>query len=113
MAPAATKDGPCRHPVRAVPSTGPRPPVNVPVAVHDFVQEQPRVKIQEADAKSLLVAQGLPVPEWEVARTVAEARDAAVRAFAAGATAVVIKAQVLVGGRGKAGGVKLAADPDE
>jgi succinyl-CoA synthetase beta subunit len=66
------------------------------------------VKIQEADAKSLLVAQGLPVPPWEVAHTAAEARAAADRFFAAGAQQVVIKAQVLVGGRGKAGGVKLA-----
>ena len=71
------------------------------------------MKIQEADAKMLLVAQGLPVPGWDVARTVAEARTAAEQAFAAGADAVVVKAQVLVGGRGKAGGVKLAADPDE
>ena len=38
-----------------------------------------RVKIQEADAKSLLVAQGLPVPAWEVAHTAAEARAAAER----------------------------------
>ncbi len=66
------------------------------------------MKIQEADAKSLLVAQGLPVPPWEVAHTVDEARLAAERFFAAGASQVVIKAQVLVGGRGKAGGVKLA-----
>jgi succinyl-CoA synthetase beta subunit len=71
------------------------------------------VKIQEADAKSLLVTQGLPVPAWEVARTPAEARGAAERAFALGASAVVIKAQVLVGGRGKAGGVKLAPDAAE
>jgi succinyl-CoA synthetase beta subunit len=71
------------------------------------------VKIQEADAKSLLVAQGLPVPEWEVARTAAEARLAADRFLAAGAGQVVIKAQVLVGGRGKAGGVKLAGSAEE
>ena len=71
------------------------------------------MKIQEADAKSLLVAQGLPVPGWEVAHTAAEARAAAERFFAAGADAVVIKAQVLVGGRGKAGGVKLAGCADE
>ena len=70
------------------------------------------MKIQEADAKSLLVAQGLPVPGWEVARTPAEARAAAERIFATGADSVVIKALVLVGGRGKAGGVKLAADAD-
>jgi len=71
------------------------------------------VKIQEADAKSLLVAQGLPVPAWEVAHTVDEARAAAERFFASGAAQVVIKAQVLVGGRGKAGGVKLAGSANE
>ncbi len=71
------------------------------------------MKIQEADAKSLLLAQGLPVPDWSVARTPAEARAAAERFFAAGAGSVVIKAQVLVGGRGKAGGVKLASTPAE
>jgi succinyl-CoA synthetase beta subunit len=71
------------------------------------------VKIQEADAKSLLVAQGLPVPDWEVAHTAEDARLSAERFFAAGAAQVVIKAQVLVGGRGKAGGVKLAGFPDQ
>ena len=71
------------------------------------------MKIQEADAKSLLLAQGLPVPGWEVARTPAEARAAAERILAAGADRVVIKAQVLVGGRGKAGGVKLAGSGAE
>jgi succinyl-CoA synthetase beta subunit len=71
------------------------------------------VKLQEADAKSLLVAQGLPVPEWDVAHTVEEARAAADRYFLAGAEQIVIKAQVLVGGRGKAGGVKLAGFPEQ
>ena len=73
------------------------------------------VKLQEADAKSLLVAQGLPVPAWAVAHTADEARSAAQRFLDAGPVGgkVVIKAQVLVGGRGKAGGVKLASSPDE
>ena len=71
------------------------------------------MKLQEADAKSLLVAQGMPVPPWEVAHTAAEARVAAETFFAAGADQVVIKAQVLVGGRGKAGGVKLAGFPEQ
>jgi succinyl-CoA synthetase beta subunit len=73
------------------------------------------VKLQEADAKSLLVAQGLPVPEWAVAHSPDEARAAAARFLDAGPVGgkVVIKAQVLVGGRGKAGGVKLAGSPDE
>ena len=71
------------------------------------------MKIQEADAKSLLLAQGLPVPPWSVAHSPAEARAAAERFLGDGAAKVVIKAQVLVGGRGKAGGVKLAGSPDE
>ena len=71
------------------------------------------MKLQEADAKSLLVAQGLPVPVWEVAHTAPEARAAAERFLADGADKVVIKAQVLIGGRGKAGGVKLAASGAE
>ena len=71
------------------------------------------MKLQEADAKSLLVAQGLPVPDWAVAHTAEEARQAAEGFFSAGALQVVIKAQVLVGGRGKAGGVKLAGFPDQ
>jgi succinyl-CoA synthetase beta subunit len=71
------------------------------------------VKIHEADAKELLVAQGLPVPPWSVAHTPAEARDAARRFLAEGAERLVIKAQVLVGGRGKAGGVKLAGTATE
>ena len=71
------------------------------------------MKIQEADAKSLLVQQGLPVPDWAVAHTVPEARAAAERFLAGGANQVVVKAQVLVGGRGKAGGVKLAGTADE
>ena len=70
------------------------------------------MKIQEADAKRLLLAQGLPVPPWEVARSPAEARAAAERMLA-GSAQVVVKAQVLVGGRGKAGGVKLAGSPAE
>ncbi len=71
------------------------------------------MKLQEADAKSLLVAQGLPVPPWEVAHTAADARAAAERFLAGGHDKVVIKAQVLIGGRGKAGGVKLAGSPGE
>jgi succinyl-CoA synthetase beta subunit len=71
------------------------------------------VKIQEADAKSLVLAQGLPVPPWEVARTPDEVEAAARRLSSAGSGSVVVKAQVLVGGRGKAGGVKLAASPKE
>ncbi len=71
------------------------------------------MKIQESDAKSLLLARGLPVPAWTVARTPAAARQAAEAILAGGEDKVVIKALVLVGGRGKAGGVKLAGSADE
>ncbi|HET9757538.1 MAG TPA: ADP-forming succinate--CoA ligase subunit beta [Candidatus Limnocylindrales bacterium] len=71
------------------------------------------MKLQEADAKTLLVSQGLPVPDWAVAHTAAEARAAADHFLSQGSGKVVVKAQVLVGGRGKAGGVKLAGSPEE
>jgi len=71
------------------------------------------MKLQEFQAKKLLLAQGLPVPDFSVAATPAEARQAALPYLGMGAGRVVIKAQVLVGGRGKAGGVKLATSADE
>ena len=72
------------------------------------------MKIQEADAKSLLVAQGLPVPAVGGRPHGRPRRARRPSASSPPApSAVVIKAQVLVGGRGKAGGVKLAATPDE
>ncbi len=67
------------------------------------------MKLQEYRSKEILAAHGVPLLAGEVATTPQEARDAAERIGGE----VVVKAQVLVGGRGKAGGVKLAADPDE
>ena len=61
----------------------------------------------EYQGKQLLAAQGIPVPSGEVAETPQEARAAAERIGGR----VVVKAQVQVGGRGKAGGIKLADDP--
>ncbi len=66
------------------------------------------MKLQEFHAKSLLSRAGLPVPPYAVASSPGEAREQAATFLEAGANAVVVKAQVLVGGRGKAGGVKLA-----
>ena len=71
------------------------------------------MKLQEFAAKTLLVRAGLPVPPWSVASTPAEAREQAQGYLSSGASRVVIKAQVLVGGRGKAGGVKLAGSAAE
>lgn len=67
------------------------------------------MKLQEYRSKEILARYGLPLLNGEVCRTPDEARAAAERIGGQ----VVIKAQVLVGGRGKAGGVKLAATPDE
>jgi len=67
------------------------------------------MNLQEYQAKELFARFGIPVLPGQVARTPEEARSIA---ESIGGT-VVIKAQVLVGGRGKAGGVKLAHDPDE
>jgi succinyl-CoA synthetase beta subunit len=67
------------------------------------------VKLQEYRSKEILARHGVPVPDGETATGPDEARQAAARIGGP----VVVKAQVLVGGRGKAGGVKLAATPDE
>jgi len=67
------------------------------------------MKIHEYQARDLLSAYGVPVPPGRVARS---AEDAARIAEEIGLP-VVIKAQVLVGGRGKAGGVKLARTTEE
>jgi len=61
----------------------------------------------EYQGKQLLAAQGIPVPAGEVAETPEEARAAAGRIGGR----VVVKAQVQIGGRGKAGGIKLADTP--
>src|SRR5687768_18604972 len=67
------------------------------------------VNIHEYQAKEIFRNAGIPIPPGEVATTAAEA-EAIARKF--GGT-VVVKAQVHAGGRGKAGGVKLAKSPEE
>jgi succinyl-CoA synthetase beta subunit len=67
------------------------------------------VDLYEYQAKDLFAAHGVPVLPG---RTVESAADAAAVAAELG-TAVVVKAQVKTGGRGKAGGVKLASTPEE
>lgn len=65
--------------------------------------------LYEYQAKHLFDSHGVPVTAGEVCTSVDMAREASRKI---GST-VVVKAQVKTGGRGKAGGVKLAADPDE
>ncbi|TDB91974.1 ADP-forming succinate--CoA ligase subunit beta [Actinomadura sp. 7K534] len=67
----------------------------------------------EHQAKELFAEYGVPVPTGKVAHTPEEARAIAAELFAAGSSKVVVKAQVKTGGRGKAGGVKLADSADE
>ena len=67
----------------------------------------------EHQAKELFAEYGVPVPQGRVAATPDEARAIAADFAAAGTPRVVVKAQVKTGGRGKAGGVKLADGPDE
>ena len=67
----------------------------------------------EYQAKELFAEYGVPVQAGQIARTAEEARAAAAEFAAQGHPLVVVKAQVKTGGRGKAGGVKLANGPDE
>jgi succinyl-CoA synthetase beta subunit len=67
------------------------------------------MKLQEHQSKRTFAQYGVPVPEGGVATTSQEAREIAERL----GKPVVVKAQVLVGGRGKAGGIKLAETPEE
>jgi succinyl-CoA synthetase beta subunit len=67
------------------------------------------MKIHEYQAKALLAKYGVPVPRGEVVETVPQAVDAARKLGGK----VVVKAQIHAGGRGKGGGVKLAANAAE
>jgi succinyl-CoA synthetase beta subunit len=67
------------------------------------------VDLYEYQGKQLFARFGIPVSDGLIAATPAEARSAAEQLGGP----VVVKAQVLVGGRGKAGGIKLAETPDD
>ncbi len=68
-----------------------------------------RLKLFEYEAKEIAQQYELPVPKGLVASSPQEAREAFVKMNQPS----IIKAQVLVAGRGKAGGIKPASDPDE
>lgn len=69
--------------------------------------------LYEYQARQLFKAHGVPVLGGEVASTAQQAREIAQELFANGSQLVVVKAQVKTGGRGKAGGVKLARSAQE
>jgi succinyl-CoA synthetase beta subunit len=68
------------------------------------------MKIHEYQAKGVLAKYGVPVPRGEAVFKKEDARGAAQRL---GTPVVVVKAQIHAGGRGKAGGVKLARSPEQ
>ena len=67
------------------------------------------MNLHEYQSKDLFRAAGIPVPPGDVASTVEEALAVAARF----GYPVVVKAQVLIGGRGKAGGIKVVRGPEE
>ncbi|MGE5373800.1 MAG: succinate--CoA ligase subunit beta, partial [Bacteroidota bacterium] len=67
------------------------------------------MKLHEYQSKSIFAKYGVPIPKGRVAATAEEAKHIAEELGGR----VVIKSQVLVGGRGKAGGVKVARNADE
>jgi len=67
------------------------------------------MKLHEYQSKAIFAQYGVPIPHGKVASTADEARQIAAQI----GKRVVVKSQVLVGGRGKAGGIKVANDPDE
>jgi len=66
------------------------------------------MKVHEYQARQMFAERGVPVPPGEIATTPAEAFEIATRYN----KPVMVKSQVLVGGRGKAGGVKYAENPE-
>ena len=67
------------------------------------------MKLHEYQSKLIFAEYGVPTPKGRVAATASEARQIAEELGGR----VVVKSQVLVGGRGKAGGIRLAKNPDE
>lgn len=67
------------------------------------------MKLHEYQSKQIFAKYGIPIPKGRVAATEDEAKQIAKEL----GSRVVIKSQVLVGGRGKAGGIRLAKTPDE
>jgi len=67
------------------------------------------MKLHEYQSKLIFAEYGVPIPKGRVAATASEARQIAEELGGR----VVVKSQVLVGGRGKAGGIRLAKSPAE
>ena len=71
------------------------------------------MNIHEYQAKQILAKYGVSVPKGRIAFTPAEAEEASRDFLAEAGSVCVVKAQIHAGGRGKAGGVKLARSREE
>lgn len=67
------------------------------------------MKLHEHEAKKIFTKYGIPIPKGEIATTPTQAREIAAKLN----TPVTVKAQILVAGRGKAGGIQFADTPEE
>ncbi len=67
------------------------------------------MKLHEYQSKKIFENNGVPIPKGRIANTASEVKQIAEELGGR----VVVKSQVLVGGRGKAGGIRLAKDPEE
>jgi succinyl-CoA synthetase beta subunit len=75
----------------------------------EYRERLPDMKLHEYQSKQIFAKYDIPIPKGRVAATADEAKQIAKEL----GSRVVIKSQVLVGGRGKAGGIRLAKSPDE
>ena len=73
------------------------------------MNQEDMLNLHEYQSKRVFARYGIPIPKGEVAATPGEAREIARQLGGK----VVVKAQVLVGGRGKAGGIKVCKTLDE
>ena len=67
------------------------------------------MKLYEYEGKEIFSKFGIPIPQGILVKTGKEARQAAIRI----GKEVVVKSQILIGGRGKAGGIKVAKTPED
>jgi succinyl-CoA synthetase beta subunit len=67
------------------------------------------MKLHEYQSKQFFAKYGIPIPKGRIAATADQAKQIAKEL----GSRIVVKSQVLVGGRGKAGGIRLAKSPDE
>lgn len=79
------------------------------VGSHTYGGIKGNMRLYEYEGKEIFKKTGIPIPQGALVRTPEEARQAATRI----GEEVVVKSQILVGGRGKAGGIRIAKTPQD